>query len=126
MSQGAVEMVERWPFRIVKAGQEIHSSKGWTWLRLLALGTGETVESVCTSMAQLEDASLQYWHPRTNAYVLPEDVPNTSGMSPAEALSAVDEFTEARAQELAVRKVARKWAKVAVASSASPAENDTP
>lgn len=88
--------------------------------------SAQAVETVCTSMAQLEDASLQYWHPRTNAYVLPEDTPNTSGMGTAEALAAVDEFTEARAQEPAALKAARKWAKVAVAPAASPAENDAP
>ncbi|SIO88996.1 hypothetical protein BQ8420_20405 [Nocardiopsis sp. JB363] len=82
----ALEVVERWPFRLVRAGRTVSPNKGWSCLRLLALGTKENMRSLCDGLIELEDASLQTWDPRTNAYVLAKDVPETSHMSRAEAL----------------------------------------
>lgn len=114
VSEESRDVVARWPFRIVKEGVQVPSKHGWTCLRLLALQTQQTVEEVSEQLVELEDATLQYWHSRTNVYVLPADAPDISQMSEEDGMEAIDAFTAKRAAEPAARRAARRWARVSV------------
>lgn len=105
VSDGARTLIERWPFKIVRAGKP--APDGYGCIRLLAEEIGMSVRDCALAMAELEDKALVLWSNEHNVYVMgPEtaDVHNTE-----DGLAAADEVFRQLAAETPAQRAERRW-----------------
>lgn len=116
-SPGAIELIERWPFHIARAGQQ---PGNLVCLAMIAHEQGLSIAAAAAATVELEDSRLLVWSSEHKLYVMSPEVAGVNGSSAG--LARVDEVFARINAETPEQRSARRWAQPTVV--ARPADKD--
>lgn len=113
----AIELIERWPFHIAKAGRP---SGNLVCLAMIAHEQGLSIAAAAAATVELEDSRLLVWSSEHNLYVMSPEAAGVNGS--AAGLARVDEVFARINAETPEQRSARRWDQPTVV--ARPADQD--